>query len=135
MDDALEFANQAFIANGLPNRIDPLVAAPRTAAVANVLVAGAVEMQILANEARDAVELAALVTKVKLNNASGRSDDLYAFGKGSITESELLARAGRVDDESLARIRALSPCGRLTTPGIISVLICTRACCPRKMSP
>jgi len=106
--DAIKFANEAFIAAGISAHLDPLALAPKASAVAQVLVDDTLDMQMLASQANNNIELAALVTKVKLSDETGRTDDLYRFGQGQLTEQQLLAVDARFDDAELNRIRSLT---------------------------
>ena len=108
LQDAISFANDGLASHGLSLRIDPAVASQRAPAVAQVLVADSLDMLTLANQANSTLELASLVTKVKLSDEKGRTDDLNAFGKGTMTEQQLLSVDARFNDAELARIRALT---------------------------
>ena len=108
VQDAISFANDGLAAHGLSFRIDPAVASQRAPAVAQVLVADSLVMLTLANQANSTLELASLVTKVKLSDEKGRADDLNAFGKGTMSEQQLLSADARFDNAELARIRALT---------------------------
>lgn len=105
--DAVTFANQAFASAGMSIVIDSRVVETKINAVTTVLVDDTLEMQMLVQQATTPLELAALVTKVKLSDETSRADDLSRFAQGQITEQQLLSADAVLDAAELDRIRNL----------------------------